>query len=110
MLEGIHGAVQDGCTIFPQAIAQGATFNPQLVERMARHVGRETQAIGARQILAPDLDLARELRWGRVEETFGEEPITSGANGTGLCQGYSARGLYSHTKTLRGTWHSARRT
>ena len=75
VLEGIHGAVQDGCTIFPQAIAQGATFNPQLVERMARHVGRETQAIGARQILAPDLDLARELRWGRVEETFGEDRL-----------------------------------
>ena len=48
VLEGIHGAVQDGCTIFPQAIAQGATFNPQLVERMARHVGRETQAIGGK--------------------------------------------------------------
>ena len=42
---------------------------------MARHVGRETQAIGARQILAPDLDLARELRWGRVEETFGEDRL-----------------------------------
>lgn len=75
VMEGLHGVVQDGCTIFPQSIALGATFNPQLVRQVGHFVGKEMQAIGAKQALAPDLDIARELRWGRVEETYGEDPL-----------------------------------
>ena len=92
VLEGIHGAVQDGCTIFPQAIAQGATFNPALIQRMAQHVGREMRAIGARQVLAPDLDLARELRWGRVEETFGEDRVLVAQMGLAYATGIQQEG------------------
>ena len=92
VLEGIHGAVQDGCTIFPQAIAQGATFNPTLVQNMAQHVAREMRAIGARQVLAPDLDLARELRWGRVEETFGEDRLLVAQMGLAYAQGIQKEG------------------
>ena len=74
VMEGLHGVVQDGSTVFPQAIAQAATFEPSLVRRMAGVIADEMTAIGAEQVLAPDLDVARELRWGRVEETFGEDP------------------------------------
>lgn len=92
VIEGIHGIVQDGCTIFPQAIAQGATFNPQLVFRMAQHIGTEMRAIGARQVLAPDLDIAREQRWGRVEETFGEDPYLISRMGYNYVKGIQSRG------------------
>lgn len=75
VMEGLHGIVQDGATIYPQSIAIGATFNPALIGRMADQIGRGMSQIGIKQVLAPDLDLARELRWGRVEETYGEDPL-----------------------------------
>lgn len=92
VIEGIHGVVQDGCTIFPQAIAQAATFHPQLVFGMARHIAAEMRAIGARQVLAPDLDIARELRWGRVEETFGEDPYLISQMACSYAQGIQSQG------------------
>ncbi|WP_165483482.1 alpha-N-acetylglucosaminidase TIM-barrel domain-containing protein [Prevotella heparinolytica] len=87
VMEGLHGVVQDACTIFPQSIAQAATFNPQLVEEMGRHIAKEMNAIGAKQVLAPNLDLARELRWGRVEETYGEDPHLAGCMGEAYVRG-----------------------
>lgn len=87
VMEGLHGVVQDGCTVFPQSIAQASTFNPQLVEEMGRHIAKEMNAIGAKQVLAPDLDLARELRWGRVEETYGEDPYLAGRMGEAYVRG-----------------------
>lgn len=73
--EALHGIVQDGATIYPQSIAIGATFNPFLVSRMVDQIGKGMSKIGIKQVLSPDLDLARELRWGRVEETYGEDPF-----------------------------------
>lgn len=67
--------LQNGATLFPHSIAQGSTFNPALIERMTDACGREAAAMGLHQILSPVLDIARELRWGRIEETFGEDPI-----------------------------------
>ena len=72
--ESLHGLIQDGATIFPQSIALGSTFNPELVGRVASVIAAESKASGVNQVLSPNLDLARELRWGRVEETFGEDP------------------------------------
>ncbi len=92
-VEGISGVLQNGCTIFPQAIAQGATFNPDLVEEMGRAVGREAYTIGVRQLLCPVLDIARDLRWGRVEETFGEDPYLIGEMGTRYVRGAQAEGV-----------------
>jgi beta-glucosidase len=79
--EGLHGLVQDGCTIFPQALALGSTFNPVLINKMASFIGESAEAIGIKQVLSPDLDIARELRWGRVEETYGEDPYLNGIMG-----------------------------
>jgi len=92
VVEGLHGVVQDGCTIYPQAIAQGAAFNSDLVEEMGYQIGLETRAIGAWQILSPCLDVARELRWGRVEETFGEDTYMNSVNGTAYVRGAQRAG------------------
>ncbi len=98
VMEGLHGVVQDGSTIFPQAIAQGATFNPQLVGGMAGHIADEMEAIGAKQVLAPVLDIARELRWGRVEETFGEDPHLISRMGAAYMQAMHAKGMITTPK------------
>lgn len=92
-VEGINGVTQNGCTIFPQAIAQGSTFNPELVEEMGRAIGREAHVIGIRQLLSPVLDISRELRWGRVEETFGEDPFLIGEMGTAFVRGSQQEGV-----------------
>ena len=82
--EGIHGILQNGCTIFPQAIAQGSTWNPDLICQMTEAEAAEARVMGIRQVLSPVLDIARELRWGRVEETFGEDPYLISEMGIGF--------------------------
>ena len=79
--ETLHGHFSPGATIFPQAIGLGATWDPELVGRMARAAAEEASAIGMTQTLGPDLDLARDPRWGRVEETYGEDPYLVGRMG-----------------------------
>ncbi|NHA07179.1 glycosyl hydrolase [Mucilaginibacter sp. HC2] len=86
--EGIEGILQNNCTIYPQALAQGSTFNPALIRRMTETAGAEANAIGIHQILSPVLDIARELRWGRVEETFGEDPYLIAEMGVAFVNGY----------------------
>lgn len=90
-VEGIHGVLQNGCTIFPQAIAQGATFNPELIERMTGAIGKEARVIGVHQLLSPVLDIAREQRWGRVEETYGEDPYLISQMGIAFVKGSQAQ-------------------
>lgn len=86
--EGIEGVLQNECTIFPQALAQGSTFNPSLINKMTTAAGSEAKAIGIHQILSPVLDIARELRWGRVEETYGEDPFLIAEMGISFIRGY----------------------
>ena len=62
----------------------GSTFNPALIQRMTEAAGEEAKVIGIHQILSPVLDIARELRWGRVEETFGEGPYLISEMGIAL--------------------------
>ncbi len=71
--EALHGFVAPGATSFPQAIALGATFDPDLVEEVFTVTARQMRARGVQHALAPVLDVARDPRWGRVEETFGED-------------------------------------
>lgn len=92
-VEGIHGIIQNGCTIFPQAIALGATFNPSLVERMTAAEAAEARVMGISQFLSPVLDIARELRWGRVEETYGEDPYLIGEMATAFVNGAQKNGV-----------------
>ncbi|MCB0564721.1 MAG: glycoside hydrolase family 3 C-terminal domain-containing protein [Phaeodactylibacter sp.] len=72
--EALHGLVRDGATAFPQAIALAATWDTALVGDVGRAISRETRSRGIRQILSPVLNIARDVRWGRTEETYGEDP------------------------------------
>jgi beta-glucosidase len=71
--EGLHGFLAVNATIFNSPIAMACAFNPKLVEKMANAIADEALALGVNQLFAPVVDLARELRFGRVEETFGED-------------------------------------
>lgn len=76
--EGIHGLLAINATIFNSPIAHACSFNPDLIRKMGAAIARESRAIGVNQILGPLADLARELRYGRVEETYGEDPYLTG--------------------------------
>lgn len=86
--EGIQGIIQNGCTLYPHALAQGATWNRGLISQMTYAAGNEAVQIGIHQILSPVLDLGRELRWGRIEETFGEDPYLVAEMATAFVSGY----------------------
>lgn len=75
--EALHGVSGTRGTVFPVPLNLGATFNVDLVKKVGEAIGRETRALGMHEILAPNLDIAREPRWGRVEETFGEDTYLS---------------------------------
>lgn len=72
--EALHGLARDGATTFPQAIALSATWDTNLVGNVAKAITKETKTRGIRQILSPVLNIARDVRWGRTEETYGEDP------------------------------------
>ena len=75
--EALHGISYPGATSFPMPIALGATFDPETTHAVGHAIGKETRTLGITEILAPNLDLAREVRWGRIEETFGEDTYLS---------------------------------
>ncbi len=85
--EALHGLVQNGSTIYPQSIAMASSWNTNLVWEVACQIRKEVKAIGASQVLSPDLDLARELRWGRIEETYGEDPYLASRMGVAMIKG-----------------------
>jgi beta-glucosidase len=79
--EGIHGFLIGNATIFNSPIAYACSWNPSLVQKMGVVIAQEALALGVNQLFAPLGDLARELRFGRVEETFGEDGFLSGEIG-----------------------------
>ena len=76
--ECLSGLMAKGATMFPSALAFGATWNPELIERVGAAIGVECLSVGCRQGLAPVLDVARDARWGRTEECFAEDPYLTG--------------------------------
>lgn len=72
--EAVHGLAREGATMFPQAIALAATWDPDLVGQVAGAIASETRSRGIRQVLSPVVNIADDVRWGRVEETYGEDP------------------------------------
>ena len=88
LTESLHGSVHDGSTIFPQAIALGSTFNPILAYEMTSAIAKELSAQGITQSLTPVIDVCRDLRWGRVEECFGEDPFLVSRMGVSQVRGY----------------------
>ncbi len=91
--EGLHGAVVVDGTSFPQAIALASTWDPDLVRRANAITGRELAARGISEVLSPVVDVARDPRWGRIEETFGEDPYLVGEMGVAAVQGLQGDAL-----------------
>jgi beta-glucosidase len=85
--ESTGGYCARDATVFPQAIGLAATWDPAIVQDVAAVIREQLRAVGARQTLAPVLDIARDPRWGRVEETYGEDPVLAGAIGTAYVRG-----------------------
>ncbi|MFF4586816.1 glycoside hydrolase family 3 N-terminal domain-containing protein [Streptomyces sp. NPDC001388] len=94
-------------TAYPVPLAWGAAFDPPLVEEMGRAIGRDLRAVGVHQGLAPVLDVVRDPRWGRVEETIGEDPYLVGTVGTAYVRGLESAGVVATLKHFAGYASSA---
>src|SRR5205085_10720809 len=90
--EALHGLMAPGATSFPQAIALASTWDTELVHEVFTAAAAEARTRGADQVLAPDLDLAREPRWGRTEETYGEDPYLVARMGVAAVTGFQGVG------------------
>ncbi len=93
--EGLHGYMARDATSFPQAIALASSWDPALITRVYTVVAREARARGVQLLLTPVINLGRDPRWGRIEETFGEDPYIAGRMGVA-----EVRGLQGDTLPL----------
>jgi beta-xylosidase len=100
--ECLAGLTAWRATSYPVPLSWGATFNPELVRQMAGQIGRLMRSVGSHQGLAPVLDVARDLRWGRVEETIGEDPYLVATIGTAYVQGLEGAGVVATLKHFAG--------
>jgi beta-glucosidase len=100
--ECLTGFTTYGATVYPASIAWGATFDPELVERMAAAIGRDMAAVGVHQGLSPVLDVVRDYRWGRVEETIGEDPYLVAMLGSAYVRGLQSAGVVATLKHFAG--------
>jgi beta-glucosidase len=104
----IHGhSFWEGSTIFPTQLGLAATWDRALVERMARATAIEVAATGIHWTFSPVLCIARDLRWGRVSETFGEDPLLIGELASAMVRGYQGDGLADPTAILACAKHFA---
>ncbi len=90
--EALHGISWPGAMIFPVPLCLAASFNRDIVNRTGKAIAAETRSIGIHEILAPNLDVAREPRWGRVEETFGEDTYLCAEMGYQIITGEQKNG------------------
>lgn len=96
--EGIRGLNHDRATMFPAQCAQGASWDKELISRIAEAEGKEAVALGYTNIYSPILDLAQDPRWGRVVESYGEDPYLVGELGKRMVIGLQKQGLISTPK------------
>jgi Beta-glucosidase-related glycosidases len=85
--ECLVGLLCKDATLFPSSLNYGSTWDPELVKRAAQQIGAEARSVGCQQGLAPVLDVSRDVRWGRTEETFGEDPWLVGVMATAYVDG-----------------------
>ena len=100
--ECLTGFTTYGATVYPAAIAWAATFDPALVEQMAAAIGRDMAALGVHQGLSPVVDVVRDYRWGRVEETMGEDPYLVAMLGAAYVRGLQSAGVLATVKHFAG--------
>jgi len=101
--ECLHGHAAPGGTSFSQPIGLGATFNPELVEKLFAMTAEEARVRGAHQALTPVVDVAREPRWGRVEETYGEDPYLVSRLGIASVRGFQGSRKFRDRKHIIAT-------
>ena len=101
--ECLHGHAAVGGTSFPQPIALASTFNPQLIESIFTATAREARSRGAHQALTPVVDVARDPRWGRVEETYGEDPFLVSRMGMAAVRGFQGDASFRDKTRLLAT-------
>ncbi|MBN1992548.1 MAG: glycoside hydrolase family 3 C-terminal domain-containing protein [Anaerolineae bacterium] len=93
-IDAIHGhCFWPTATVFPTQLAMACSWNPDLVEKMGQITAREASYTGMHWTFSPELDVARDLRWGRIDETFGEDPFLVGMLGRALVRGYQGQNL-----------------
>jgi beta-glucosidase-like glycosyl hydrolase len=100
--EALAGLMGPGATSFPQAIGLASTWDPELVEQVAAVAGRQVRAVGGRLALSPVLDIARDPRWGRLEETYGEDPELASRIGVAYVRGMQGQGVHCCGKHFLG--------
>jgi len=104
----IHGhSFFEGATIFPTQLGMAASWNPELIEKGARATAIEAAATGIHWAFSPVLCIARDLRWGRIDETFGEDPYLIGELASAMVRGYQGEGLADKTAILACAKHFA---
>ncbi|MCR9265428.1 MAG: glycoside hydrolase family 3 C-terminal domain-containing protein [Flavobacteriaceae bacterium] len=96
--EALHGLVREGATAFPQSIALAATWDTLLVADVGKAITLETKTRGIRQILSPVLNIARDVRWGRTEETYGEDPFLTTQMGVSFISQFEKAGVLTTPK------------
>ena len=101
--ECLHGLAARDATSFPQPIGLGATFNPGLVESLYAMAAHEARVRGTHQALTPVVDVARDARWGRVEETFGEDPFLNTRLGIAAVRGFQGDATFRDKKRVIAT-------
>ncbi len=100
--ECLTGLATHSATVFPTPLAWGASFDPELVEEMAGAIGSSMRCVGVHQGLAPVLDVTRDYRWGRTEETIGEDPYLVGQVGAAYVRGLEGSGVVATLKHFAG--------
>jgi beta-glucosidase len=101
--ECLHGLVGRDATSYPQPIGLGATFDPALIEEIYRATAADARSRGVHQALTPVVDVAREPRWGRVEETFGEDPYLVAQMGIAAVRGFQGDATFKDKKRVIAT-------
>lgn len=96
--EALHGLVRTGATAFPQSIGLAATWNTGLMQKVAGAIADECRARGIRQILSPVVNIASDVRWGRTEETYGEDPFLVSEMGVAYVSAFEKRGVITSPK------------
>jgi beta-glucosidase len=105
--EGLHGYMDYDETVFPQSLNLATTWNPELARRTGAAIAAQARANGVAMILGPVLDIARDPRWGRVEENFGEDPYLTGQLGLAYVEGMQGDSLNSDHTVIAEPKHFA---
>lgn len=98
--EALHGLTQRGTTSYPQAIALAATFDTTLMHEVAAAIAEDCRSRGIRQILSPVVNIVNDVRWGRTEETYGEDPFLTSAMGVAFVSEFERRNIIATPKHL----------